>query len=118
MNTPRRRTFIWLSLAGVLVLVVGFWFASGPPGVVDLIGYEEVEPGVLEVALRCHNEVDGHFMLSVGETIFVFATGSDPDRFSMGRDDCLSSGGINLGEPVGEHRLIDGFDFSAIGPLP
>ena len=118
MTTSRHRTLIWLSVAGVLVLVVGFWFASGPLGVVDLIGYEEVEPGVLDVALLCHNEVEGHFTLSFGETILVFATGSDPDRFSMGRDDCLSSGRIDLGEPVGERRLIDGFDFSAVGSLP
>ncbi|CAN5865051.1 hypothetical protein BH23ACT4_BH23ACT4_10710 [soil metagenome] len=118
MTTSRRWKLIWLSVAGILVLVVGFWFASGPPGVLDIIGYEEVEPGVLDVALRCHNEVEGHFKLMFGGTIVVFATGSDPDRFSMGRDGCLSSGRIDLGEPVGERRLIDGFDFSTVGPLP
>lgn len=109
---------IWLSVAGVLALVVGFWSAPGPPGVVDLIGYEEIEPGVVEVALPCHNEVEGHFKLSFGNTMVIFATGSDPDRFSFGRDDCLSSGRIDLGEPIGERRLIDGFDFETVGQLP
>ncbi len=90
----------------------------GPPGLVDLIGYEEVERGVLEVALLCHNEVEGQFKLTFGDTILVFVTGSDPDRFSMGRDDCLGSGRIDLGEPVAGRRLIDGFDFSTVGPLP
>jgi hypothetical protein len=118
MTPGRRRTVIWLSIAGLIALVVGFWWASGPPGVVDLIGYEEIEPGVVDVALRCHNEVDGHFKLSVGDTTVILATGSDPDRFSFGRDDCLSSGQIDLGEPIGERRLIDGLDFETIGPLP
>ena len=85
---------------------------------VDLIGYEEVEPGVVEVALPCHNVVDGHFKLNLGNTTVIFATGSDPDRFSFGRDGCLSIGRIDLGGPIGERRLIDGFDFETIGPLP
>jgi hypothetical protein len=109
---------IWVSVAGILALVVGFWSASGPPGVVDLIGYEEVEPGVLEVAPRCHNDVNGHFKVNFGNTTFVFATGSDPDRFSFGRDECLSSGRIDLGEPIGSRRIVDGFDFETVGPLP
>lgn len=114
----RRRTFIWIALGAALALLVGFWFTSGPPGVVDLIGYQEVEPGVIEVTLICHNEVDGHVKLELGETILIFATGSDPDRFSFGGDDCLSSGTIDLGEAVGERRLVDGFDFSTVGPPP
>lgn len=118
MTPRRRRTLSWLAVAAGLALVVGFWLGSGPPGIVDLIGYEETEPGVIEVALRCHNEVDGHFKLDLGGTTVVFATGSDPDRFSFGRDECLSSGRIDLGEPVGGRRLIDGFDFETIGPLP
>lgn len=85
---------------------------------VDLIGYEEVEPGVIDLALQCHNEVDGHFTMSFGQTLVVFATGSDPDRLSMGRDDCLSHGRIDLSEPIGDRRLVDGFDFSTVGPLP
>lgn len=85
---------------------------------VDLIGYEEIEPGVVEVALRCHNDVEGHFKMNFGNTMVIFATGSDPDRFSFGRDDCLSSGRIDFGEPIGERRLIDGFDFETVGPLP
>ena len=117
MTPGRRRNVICLALAGVLGLVVGFWSASGPPGVVDLIGYEEIEPGVVEVALRCHNEVDGHFRLSFGNTTVIFATGSDPDRFSFGRDDCLSRGRIYFGEPIGQRRLIVGFDFETVGPL-
>ncbi|HET9259179.1 MAG TPA: hypothetical protein VFP42_03510 [Acidimicrobiia bacterium] len=118
MTPGRRRTVIWLSIAGGIALIVGFWSASGPPGVVDLIGYEEIQPGVVDVALQCHNEVDGHFKLSFGDTTLIFATGSDPDRFSFGRDGCLSSGRIDIGEPIGERRLIDGFDFETIGPLP
>lgn len=85
---------------------------------VDLIGYEEVEPGVLEVALRCHNDVDGQLIVNLGDTTFIFATGSDPDRFSFGRDGCLSSGRIDLAEPIGSRRLVDGFDFETVGPLP
>lgn len=114
----RRRRIIWISVVALLALVVGFWLTSGPPGVVDLIGYEEVEPGVVEVALRCHNEVQGHFTMSFGQTLVIFATGSDPDRFSFGRDDCLSSDRIDLSEPTGDRRLVDGFDFSPVGPLP
>ena len=113
----RRRRIIWMSAVALLAVVV-FWLTSGPPGVVDLIGYEEVEPGVIEVALQCHNEVDGHFTVSFGQTLVVFATGSDPDRFSFGRDDCLSHGRIVLSDPVGDRRLVDGFDFSTMGPNP
>jgi hypothetical protein len=36
----------------------------------------------------------------------------------MGRDDCLSHGRIDLLEPIGDRRLVDGFDFSTVGPLP
>lgn len=107
-----------MALGAALALLIGFWLTSGPPGIVDLVGYQEVEPGVIEVALMCHNEVDGHFKLEFGETILVFATGSDPDRFSGGRDDCLSSGTIDLGEAIAGRRLVDGFDFSTVGPLP
>jgi len=114
----RRRTLIWIGGVAMLALIIGFWFTSGPPGVVDLLGYREVEPGVIEVVIVCHNEVDGHFKLEVGETIVIFATGSDPDRYSFGRDDCLSFGTIDLGEAVGGRRLVDGFDFSPVGPLP
>lgn len=85
---------------------------------VDLVGYEEVEPGVLNVALRCHNEVDGHFKVDLGNTTVIFAVGSDPDRFSFGRDDCMSSGQIDLSEPLGARRLVDGFDFETVGRLP
>lgn len=114
----RRRTLIWIAGAATIAFIVGFWFTSGPPGIVDLLGYQEVEPGVIEVALVCHNEVDGHLKLEFGETILLFATGSDPDRFSFGRDDCLSFGTIDLGEAVGDRRLVDGFDFTTVGPLP
>lgn len=118
MKPGRRRTVKWVSGVGLLVLMIAFWAASGPPGVVDLIGYHEVEPGVVEVSLRCHNEVEGHFEMKLGSTVVIFAAGSDPDRFSFGRDDCLSSGRIDLGEPVAGRRLIDGFDFETLGPVP
>jgi len=114
----RRRRIIWISVVALLALVVGFWFTSGPPGVVDLIGYEEVEPGVIEVTLLCHNEVDGHFTMDFGQTVVIFATGTDPDRFSFGRDACLSSDRIDLDEPIGDRRLVDGFDFSTVSPRP
>jgi hypothetical protein len=114
----RRRRIIWISVVALLALVVGFWFTSGPPGIVDLVGYEEVEPGVIEVTLICHNAVDGHFTMAFGPSVVIFATGSDPDRFSFGRDDCLSSDRIDLAEPVGDRRLVDGFDFSTVDPLP
>ncbi len=118
MATERRRPVIWLSIACVVALLAGFWAVSGPPGIVDLVGYEEIEPGVIEVALLCHNEVNGHFKLNLGETTVIFATGSDPGRFALGRDDCLSNGHIDLGEPIGERRLVDGFDFETVGSLP
>jgi hypothetical protein len=118
MTSTRRRKVIWLSVAGVLVLVGGFWVAFGPPGVVDLIGYEEVEPGVIEVALPCQSEVEGRFTWSFEGSTWVFVIGSDPQRYAFGGDDCLSSGRIDLGKPLGERRLVDGFDLSTVGPLP
>jgi hypothetical protein len=114
----RRRRIILISVVALLAIVVGFWFISGPPGVVDLIGYQEVEPGVIEVTLLCHNEVDGHSTIALGQTVVIFAIGTDPDRFSFGRDDCLSSDRIDLAEPIGDRRLVDGFDFSTVDPLP
>lgn len=118
MKPGRRRTVIWVSGVGLLVLLIGFWSASGPPGVVDLIGYEEIEPGVVEVALRCHTEVEGHFKMNFENTMVIFATGSDPDRFSFGRDDCLSNG-----ESTSVNRLagVDSLTVSTsrqFGPLP
>jgi hypothetical protein len=114
----RRRRIIWISVVALLALIFGFWFTSGPPGIVDLVGYEEVEPGVIEVTLLCHNEVNGHFTMALGQTVVIFATGTDPDRFSFGRDDCLSSDRIGLDEPIGDRRLVDGFDFFTVDPLP
>jgi len=114
----RRRRIIWISVVALLALVVFFWFSSGPPGIVDLVGYEEVEPGVVQVSLLCHNEVEGHFTMALGQTVVIFATGTDPDRLSFGRDDCLTSDRIELDEPIGDRRLIDGFDFSTVDPLP
>jgi hypothetical protein len=39
----------------------------------------------------CHREVEGHYTSSFEESIWVFATGPDPQRYSFGGDDCLSS---------------------------
>lgn len=117
MRRNRRKTTLWLVAVGAVALIAAS-IVFGPPGSVDLIGYEELEPGVIEVTLPCHSEVRGHFALSLDDAIWVFAFGTDPQRYSFGGDDCLSSGRIDLGVPVGERRIVDGFDFSTVDSQP
>ena len=105
-------------VAAGAVAVFAASIVLGPPGSVDLIGYEEVEPGVIEVSMPCHSELKGQFALSLDNAIWVFAFGSDSQRYSFGGDGCLSNGRIDLGVPVGERRLVDGFDFSTVDSQP
>jgi hypothetical protein len=47
----------WILAVGAGLLIVGFILLIGPPGAVDVIGYHEVEPGVIELVLPCHNNI-------------------------------------------------------------
>ncbi len=112
MSTRLKR--ILLGAAGLLL--VGFLWLFGPPGLVDVVGYQEVEPGVIVVNLLCHNDVERHSVWSFDRSLWLFAVGPDPDRYSFGRDDCISSSRIDLGEPVGSRRLVDAFDLATVPP--
>ena len=108
----------WFLAAGTGLFLIGFIRLFGPPGLVDVSGYQEVESGVIEVSLLCHNDVTSHVVWSFEGSMWLFAFGTDPDRYSFGRDACLSHARIDLGEPIGSRRLVDGFDLSTVPPHP
>jgi len=114
MTTSRRRGRIWVMAVGLVFLITTFFAVFGPPGTVDLVRYREVEPGVIDVVIPCRAEIARVRVWVFDKSIWIFATGSDPEQYALGGSTCNGMGHIDLGTPIDGRRLIDGFDLSTI----